>query len=404
MTIIYNLIYNFVDNNAIVTGYISGYSSYSIPPIVFDNGNSYTVTEIGDNAFKNNESLTSIIISSTVTSIGYDAFKGCKNLLSISCDNVNFIGNDGFNGCTSLANVYIPNLSDCGLYAFAGCKSLQSINIHSLNNIAPSLFYDCVSLYSVILSPNLNTISDQSFQNCSSSLSLLFSGNRLTIQNMRVGSNVFDTGITFIFSYIESYDELIGSDIRNKYAIPTYNYIFLNTLGCFLADSKVLTDKGLVPIQLLKKGNLVQTLNDGLLPVKFVGMRSFFNKLTEERINAHLYKLDKKDFPELLEDLYITGGHPLLVDDKDLDKETKKKLLDMDNTPIITEGKYRVFACVHPKAELWNDEKEYEIFDIVLENDNPNKNYGIWVNGILTESMDEEFFLNQSKMTEINLL
>jgi hypothetical protein len=177
------------------------------------------------------------------------------------------------------------------------------------------------------------------------------------------------------------------------------------TLPCFLADSKVLTDKGLVSIQLLKKGDLVQTLNDGLLPVKFVGMRSFFNQLTEERINAHLYKLNKKDFPELLEDLYITGGHPLLVDDKDLDEETKKKLLDMIDygTPIITEGKYRVFACVHPKAELWNDEKEYEIFDIVLENEDPTKNIGIWVNGILTESMDEAYFLNESKMTEINI-
>ena len=176
-------------------------------------------------------------------------------------------------------------------------------------------------------------------------------------------------------------------------------------LPCFLADSKVLTDKGLVSIQLLKKGDLVQTLNDGLLPIKFVGVRSFFNKLTEERINPHLYKLNKIDFPELLEDLFITGGHPLLVDEKVLDEETKKKLLDMVyyGTPIITEGKYRVFACVHPKAELWNDEKEHEIFDIVLENEDPKKNIGIWVNGILTESMDEEYFLNESKMIEINI-
>jgi hypothetical protein len=173
-------------------------------------------------------------------------------------------------------------------------------------------------------------------------------------------------------------------------------------VGCFLADSKILTNKQLVPIQLLKKGDLVQTLNDGLLPVKFVGVRSFFNKLTEERIISHLYKLNKNDFHELLEDLYVTGGHPLLVDEKDLDKETKKKLLDMDNTPIITEGKYRVFAMLHPKAELWNDEREHEIFDIVLENEDPKKNYGIWVNGILTESMDEEFFLKYSGMTEIN--
>jgi len=182
----------------------------------------------------------------------------------------------------------------------------------------------------------------------------------------------------------------------------TNNSSRIQSLGCFLADSKVLTDKGLIAIQLLKKGDLVQTLNDGLLPIKFVGKLSFFNQLTEERINAHLYKLNKNDFPKLLEDLFITGGHPLLVDKNDLDEETKKKLLVMsDDSPIITEGKYRVFAFIHPKAELWNDEGMKEVFDIVLENEDPHRNYGIWVNGILTESMDEHFFLNYSGMKEI---
>jgi hypothetical protein len=177
-----------------------------------------------------------------------------------------------------------------------------------------------------------------------------------------------------------------------------------HSIGCYLADSKVLTDTSLISIQLLKKGDLIQTLNHGLLPVKFVGKRSFFNKLTEERMNAHLYKLNKNDFPELFEDLFITGGHPLLIDEKNLDEETKKKLLDMIDygTPIITEGKYRVFALIHPKSELWNNEGDHEIFDIVLESDNPKKNYGIWVNGMLTESMDEDYFLNRSGMTEIN--
>jgi hypothetical protein len=397
-----NIIYTISGSSAIVTGYTSGYNSYSISPIVFINSVSYTVTGIANNAFLNNTLLTSIIIPSTVTSIGYSTFQGCINLGSISCENVDFLGNSTFAGCTNLVTVTMPSLVDCGLYAFDDCTSLQSIDISSLNNIAPALFYGCTSLSSVTLSPNLNTISNQAFQNCSSLLNLSFTGTLSTIQNMVVGSNVFHINTTFNFSSVYSYESLNGSSLTNGYPSSLYNYEFANEpLPCFLADSKVLTDKGLVPIQLLKKGDLVQTLNDGLLPVKFVGMRSFFNKLTEERINAHLYKLNKIDFPELLEDLFITGGHPLLVDD--VDEETKKKLLDMsDNSPIITEGKFRVFACIHPKAELWNDEKEHDIFDIVLENEDPKKNIGIWVNGILTESMDEDFFLNNSGMTEIN--
>jgi DNA-binding beta-propeller fold protein YncE len=208
----------------------------------------------------------------------------------------------------------------------------------------------------------------------------------------------------------DSIDGLEGLNIHNNYLYLSNAYNSSITrcpvrdppIGCFLNGSKVLTKDGLINIQLLKKGDLVQTLNHGLLPIKYVGKSSMFNKLTEERINPHVYKLNKNNFPELSEDLFITGGHPLLVDEKDLDEETKKKLLDMDNISIITEGKYRVFAMLHPKSELWNEEGYHEIYDIVLENENPHMNYGIWVNGILTESMDEDFFLKYSKMTEIN--
>lgn len=174
------------------------------------------------------------------------------------------------------------------------------------------------------------------------------------------------------------------------------------SLGCFLKDSKILTNNKYVKIQKLKKGDLVQTINNGLIPIKFIGKRYFLNNSTEKRINHHLYKLNKKDFPELIEDLFITGGHPLLIDNPD--EEIKNKLLDMvdNDISIITEGKYRVFSYIHPKTELWNKTGKYEIFDIVLENDDPYRNYGIYVNGILTESMDEHFFLNYSGMTQIH--
>jgi hypothetical protein len=213
------------------------------------------------------------------------------------------------------------------------------------------------------------------------------------------------TGLNPITTYYFAVKAVVNSctsSQSNIICVTTQTHC--HTIGCYLTDSKVLTDSQLVPIQLLKKGDLVQTLNHGLIPIKFVGKRSFFNQLTEKRMNAHLYKLNKNDFPELTEDLIITGGHPLLIDEKDLDEKTKKKLLDMIDygTPIITEGKYRVFALIHPNAELWNDEGDHEIFDIVLESEDPQKNYGIWVNGMLTESMDEDYFLNRSEMIEIN--
>jgi hypothetical protein len=76
-------------------------------------------------------------------------------------------------------------------------------------------------------------------------------------------------------------------------------------------------------------------LNDGLLPIKFVGVRSFFNKLTEERINPHVYKLNKNDFPELSEDLFITGGHPLLVDNVNEDQLIGGRTVNEEKFSIV---------------------------------------------------------------------
>ena len=64
------------------------------------------VTSIGDGAFYDGSSLTSITIPDGVTSIGYQAFRNCKSLTSITIpDSVNSIGDYTFSGCTSLTTV-----------------------------------------------------------------------------------------------------------------------------------------------------------------------------------------------------------------------------------------------------------------------------------------------------------
>ena len=62
-----------------------------------------SVTSIGEYAFRDCTSLTSVTIGNSVTSIGEEAFCGCTSLTSIVIpDSVTSIGNRAFDGCTSL--------------------------------------------------------------------------------------------------------------------------------------------------------------------------------------------------------------------------------------------------------------------------------------------------------------
>jgi len=69
------------NNNVSVTCLNTNYNSYSgeinIPKTVKNNGVTYNVTAIGDNAFRNSTSLESVSIPNTVISIGNYAFSGC---------------------------------------------------------------------------------------------------------------------------------------------------------------------------------------------------------------------------------------------------------------------------------------------------------------------------------------
>ena len=61
------------------------------------------VTSIGNSAFNNCQSLTSVVLPSSITNIGSSAFYGCKNLTSFTIpSSVTNIGQYAFYNCTGL--------------------------------------------------------------------------------------------------------------------------------------------------------------------------------------------------------------------------------------------------------------------------------------------------------------
>ena len=110
------------------------------------------VREIGNSAFRDCSSLTSVVIGDSVTSIGDVAFYYCSSLMSVVIgDSVTSIGNGAFYSCDSLTSVVIgDSVTSIGFDAFCYCDSLTSVVIgDSVTSIGNSAFYDCTKLTSV---------------------------------------------------------------------------------------------------------------------------------------------------------------------------------------------------------------------------------------------------------------
>ena len=88
-------------------GYYSG--DIVIPPSVIHDGQTYSVTSIGESAFWYCQGLSSVTIPNSVTSIREGAFRYCGGLTSITIPNsVTSIGERAFRDCSGLTSLAVP--------------------------------------------------------------------------------------------------------------------------------------------------------------------------------------------------------------------------------------------------------------------------------------------------------
>ena len=190
-----------------------------------------------------------------------------------------------------------------------------------------------------------------------------------------------------------------NGDILNSGGGVSYYFLY-PALPCFLEGSTILCQvdgvEKYVPVEQLEVGTLVKTSLDGYKAVVLIGNGSILNPGNDERIENRLYKCSASKYPELSQDLYITGCHSILVDElTDSERvETAKHL----GRVFVTDKKYRLMACVDERAEAWNSEGAYKIWHFALENENERMNYGVYANGLLVETCSIKTLKGKSNM------
>lgn len=227
------------------TGTITKYNGTDTVVVIPSKISSWPVTKIGEAAFQDNSTITSVTIPASVTEIGSNAFAGCTNLTSVNyagdwsnltiqsgnpavqdaanaplfdfeftLDNTAaIVTNYKYNGAaadvtipsryqgkpvttighaaffnSAVTSVTIPDsVTSISDDAFVNCPQLTNISIpNSVTYIGFSAFNSCTSLKSITLPSSLSTIQSYAFCNCGNLETI-----RIPVSVTSIGNNAF---------------------------------------------------------------------------------------------------------------------------------------------------------------------------------------------------------------------
>ena len=192
-----------------------------------------------------------------------------------------------------------------------------------------------------------------------------------------------------------------GFDLSIYGTLGTY-FVYPAT-PCFKEGTRVLAlvdgKETYVPIETLKKGDLVTTSHHGHKKVEAIGSGILHNPGTSEGRSQHrLYRCSPARYGDLKTDLYVTGGHAILVDS--LTETQRTRTIQHLGRVFVTDGKARLLACIDERAEPAGPAGPVPIWHLALEHENPKMNYGIYVNGgLLVETCCIDTLKHRSTMT-----
>ena len=204
------------------------------------------------------------------------------------------------------------------------------------------------------------------------------------------------SGVLSAFDAVPSEAPLVA-DVPITFAIASINTG--DAPSCFNHGTKILClnknlEEEYIPVQDLRSGDFVKTYKHGYRKIDLIGKNPMINN--PDVFTSCMYKMKKTEENGLTEDIIVTGGHCLLVDDLGEFKEKNDKIF---GSTLMIDDKYMLLCGVSTDFVKLENRLPYTYYHFILENNGDNdERFGVWANGMLSETPSKNQF-NAHKYT-----
>ena len=206
-----------------------------IPETVTNQGITYTVTSIANNAFNGTTTLRSITIPATITAMGDSAFYKCSTLAEVHISSIESWCNMNLTGYYSTPTYYARNLflndeeitelvvpdgvTEIKDFVFFNCDGFTTATMpNSVLTIGKCAFANCSNMTSVAIGESITSIGSAAFEDCRSLVTA-----RVPDSVVNLGGSVFSRcdGLTSV---------IIGNSVKRLESFLFYSCDRLQTV------------------------------------------------------------------------------------------------------------------------------------------------------------------------------